>query len=449
MSKTWLIIKREYLSRVRKRSFILMSLLGPLIMGGLVLFSMWLSLEESENQKILVVDERYPLFADLKGSELIQYDVADMTLPQALELLKTSDHTSVLYIAGDPLKTKSGQLYFKKQPSFRVQRNIEETLQQYLELFKINQLADFSISETDYKRLKEPFELVTLKFDGETGSIQETDNLPAIVGLIFSIVIWLFIFMYSVQVMRGVIEEKTNRIIEVIVSSVRPFQLMLGKIVGVGAVGLTQFLIWVFLTITIVFSAQSLIIGNQYDSSQITKNVNMTEDVRKQLNQEEAINLTRFSEEDNLFNKIRRINFPVMISLFLFYFLGGFFLYSAMMAAVGSAVDNDTETQQFVLPITFPLFLAYMVSFSIFDNPSSPVAVWMSIIPFTSPVIMMIRVAFGIAPADLWQVYLSMGLLILTFLGMVWVSARVYRTGILMYGKKISIKEIIKWIRYS
>lgn len=443
MNKTWLIIKREYFSRVKKRSFIIMSLLGPLIMAGVIVFSLWLSLEESENQKILVVDDSYPLFKDLEGGELIQYEVQPIELEQALERMNTSDYTAVLHIPGDVYKVKRGLLYFKKQPSFRIQRLMEENLQQYIEIFK---LKEFDFTETDYRKLKAPISLVTMKYDGESGNAQETDMLPAIVGLVFSVLIYMFVFIYSVQVMRGVIEEKTSRIIEVIISSVKPFQLMLGKIIGVGGVGLTQFLIWIFLTIAIVITSQAVLIGDKYEASNITQTVSMTDEVREQLDQENAISLTELSKDDNLFNKIGRINFPLMISLFLFYFLGGFFLYSAMMAAVGSAVDNDTETQQFVLPITFPLLLSYIVAFSIFDNPSSPIAVWMSMIPFTSPVIMMIRVAFN--SVTIWEIALSMSLLVITFIFMVWVSARVYRTGILMYGKKASLSEIIKWIRY-
>jgi ABC-2 type transport system permease protein len=233
------------------------------------------------------------------------------------------------------------------------------------------------------------------------------------------------------------------------ISSVKPFQLMLGKILGVAAVGLTQFVIWISLTLSILAVGQSIIIGTTYDASKLSETTVMTDNVRNSmLANEDAINLTKFSKEDNFFNRLNRVNFPLMLGMFLFYFLGGYLLYSAMMAAVGSAVDNDTDTQQFILPITFPLLLAYISSFSVFSNPSSPIAVWMSIIPFTSPVIMLIRISFGIEAADLWQVWLSMFLLVATFILMVWISAKVYRTGILMYGKKPSFREMFKWIRY-
>jgi ABC-2 type transport system permease protein len=446
MTKTWLIIKREYLSRVRKRSFIIMSLLGPIIMAGVGISAIYLGLEEPEDQKILVIDENYPLFKDIQDTKLIDFDVIPLTLEDGMNLLNTDEYTALLQIDDQFYKHKSGALYFKKQPSFRVQQSIEEIIQQHAEIQK---LEEFNISETDYRRLKAPFHMSTFQYDKDASTPQETDSLPAIIGLVFSVLIYLFIFMYSVQVMRGVIEEKTNRIIEVMISSVKPFQLMLGKILGVAAVGLTQFVIWISLTLSILAVGQSIIIGTTYDASKLSETTVMTDNVRNSmLANEDAINLTKFSKEDNFFNRLNRVNFPLMLGMFLFYFLGGYLLYSAMMAAVGSAVDNDTDTQQFILPITFPLLLAYISSFSVFSNPSSPIAVWMSIIPFTSPVIMLIRISFGIEAADLWQVWLSMFLLVATFILMVWISAKVYRTGILMYGKKPSFREMFKWIRY-
>lgn len=442
-NKIGLIIKREYFTRVRKKSFILMSVLGPLIMAGVLTFALWTSLEQSEDQKILIIDDNYPFFESLEGSSKLTYNVMDISLSKGEALLEISDYTALLYLPKNILQSKSGQLIFKKQPSIKVQRQIEQNIQQYLELSK---LKEFDISESDYRRLRAPFNLLTFQFKGTGNEAKETNMLPAIVGLVFGILIYFFIFMYSVQVMRGVIEEKTNRIIEVMISSVKPFQLMMGKIIGVGAVGLTQFALWILLTITLAIGGQFLLLGNKYDASQI--NAPMTELVKEQVEQEQTINLNQLSQEDNLFNKIRRINFPVMIAVFIFYFLGGYLLYSALMAAVGSAVDNDTDTQQFIFPITFPLLLAYILSFNVFENPSSDMAVWLSIIPLTSPVIMMIRVAIGIESADMWQVYLSMALLIGSFLGAVWMSGKIYRVGILMYGKKPSIREILKWLNY-
>lgn len=443
-NKTWLIIKREYFTRVKKRSFILMSVLGPVLMAGVMVLAFWFSLEESEQQRILVVDDNFPFFQQLESTENISYEVQDISMEKAELLLDATDYTALLYLPKNILQSKTGQLIFKKQPSFRIQRAIEEQVQQYIEISK---LKEFEISESDYKRLKAPVNIATFKHIGAGKQAEQTNMLPAIVGLVFGILIYFFIFMYSVQVMRGVIEEKTNRIIEVMISSVKPFQLMLGKVVGVGAVGLTQFALWIVLTLVLFVAGQWIVIGDRYDAASQPQTP-MTEIVEKQLQNESTLNLAKLSDNDNLFNQIRRINFPLMIGVFLFYFLGGYLLYSALMAAVGSAVDNDTDTQQFILPITLPLLLAYILSFSVFENPSSTMAVWMSIVPFTSPVIMMVRIAFGIDQGEIWQLYLSMFLLIITFIGAVWFSGRIYRVGILMYGKKPSIREIIKWIRY-
>lgn len=441
---TGLIIKREFTTRFKKRSFLVMSILGPLLMAGVLILAFWLGLEQSDDQKILVVDDNYPFFEQLEGGEKVRYDVLELSLEKAEKLLEASDYTGLLYLPKNILQSKTGQLIFKKQPSFRTQRQIEEHIQQYIEISKIK---SFNISESDYRRLKSPFTLTTFQFGGAGKANLETDELPAIVGLVFGILIYLFIFMYGIQVMRGVIEEKTNRIIEVMVSSVKPFQLMLGKIIGIGAVGLSQFLIWIVLTLTIFAIGQRIIIGDKYLAGQ-EKTV-MTSGLEESIVDEERLNLTSLSNEDNLFNKIRRINFPLMLSLFLFYFLGGYLLYSAMMAAVGSAVDSDTDTQQFIIPITFPLLFAYLMAFTVFENPSGTLSVWLSIIPFTSPVIMMVRIPFGIEPADIWQLYLSMGLLISSFIAMVWLSGRVYRIGILMYGKKPTWRELIKWINFK
>jgi ABC-2 type transport system permease protein len=444
MNKTWLIIKREYWTRVRKRSFILMRLLGPLIMAGVGIMAFYLSIEEHEDQKILVVDENHPVFTSLKSTSLIEFDVQNIELDQGLDLLNSSDYTALLHIYKDYYKIHAGALYFKKQPSFRVQSQIERAVQLQGELLK---LSEFDISESDYRRIKTPFIMQAFKYDAASESSEETSNLPAVVGIVFSILVYMFIFMYSVQVMRGVIEEKTNRIVEVIISSVTPIQLMLGKIIGIAGVGLTQFLIWITLSLSLFGIGQSIVFA-QYDASSLASNTNMTAEIAQEMDKELAEKTIRMSNDNNILNQIARVNFPLMIGLFIFYFIGGYLLYSAMMAAVGSAVDNDTDTQQFILPITFPLLLSYIASFVIFNNPNSSIAVWLSIIPFTSPVTMLVRVAFGIESSDLWQVWLSMGLLIATFITMVWISSKIYRTGILMYGKKASFREFIKWINY-
>ena len=442
MRNIWLIIKREYLSRVTKTSFIVMSLLGPIIMAGVGIASVYLSVEEPENQKVLVIDENYPLFKTIESSNLIEYEVKAMNFEDAIKDFEDSDYTALLHIYKDYYKVHSGALYFKKQPSFRIQRKIERTIQLRGEEFK---LSEFDISETDYRRIKEPFEMQAFQYDSATKTSEKADMLPAVVGIIFSILIYMFIFMYSVQVMRGVIEEKTNRIIEVMISTVKPFHLMLGKIVGIAAVGFTQFVIWIALSFTLLGVGQYMVLS-QYSGDQILANSTITNKVQGDIQNELSNKTINYSSEDNILARIGDVNFPLMIGLFLFYFLGGYLLYSAMMAAVGSAVDNDTDTQQFILPITFPLIIGYIASFILFSNPNSPIGFWLSMIPFTSPIVMLVRVPFN--NVEVWELVLSMSILVISFIGMVWVSSKIYRTGILMYGKKPTLREIYKWIKY-
>jgi len=419
-----------------------MSLLGPIIMACVGIASVYLSIDEAEDQRVLVVDENYPLFATIESSELIQYVISDADLDEALATFETSEYTALLHINKNYYKTHSGQLYFKKQPSFRVQRAIERTIQLKGEEFK---LSEFNISESDYRRIKQPFEMQAFQYDSVSKTAEEADMLPAVVGIVFSILIYMFIFMYSVQVMRGVIEEKTSRIVEVMISTVKPFHLMLGKIVGIAAVGLTQFMIWITLSFTLLGIGQYALLS-QYDSASVFENATMTDQMQKDMSEEMQDKTIKYSSEDNILASISKVNFPLMIGLFLFYFLGGYLLYSAMMAAVGSAVDNDTDTQQFIVPITFPLILGYIASFILFSNPNSPIGFWLSIIPFTSPIVMLVRIPFN--NVEIWELALSMSLLVIAFIGMVWLAAKVYRTGILMYGKKPTLREMIKWIKY-
>jgi ABC-2 type transport system permease protein len=421
-----------------------MSILGPLLIGSVGVAVIYLSQESSEDQRVLVIDENYPLFKDLKDNRLVSFDVQPITIEEGLDKLEGDQYTAVVHVYKDYYKSHGGALYFKKQPSINVQRQIERAIQLKGEIYL---LGEFDISETDYRRIKTPFELSAFKYDPASSKSEETNYLPAIVGIVFSVMIYMFIFMYSIQVMRGVLEEKTSRIIEVMISTVKPFQLMMGKIIGVAAVGLFQFIIWSVLSL-VIFSAAQYIMYDQYDSSQIIEGASMAKNLQGELANQVPINTTKFSQEDNIFQMLDRVNFPLMIGMFIFYFLGGYLLYSALMAAVGSAVDNDADTQQFILPVTSPLLLSYIASFIIFSNPNSPLAVWMSIIPFTSPVTMIVRISFGIESGDMWQVWLSMFLLIVTFVLVVWLAAKIYRTGILMYGKKPTLREMIKWIKY-
>jgi ABC-2 type transport system permease protein len=253
--------------------------------------------------------------------------------------------------------------------------------------------------------------------------------------------IYLFIFLFGAQVMRGVMEEKINRVVEVIISSVRPFQLMMGKIIGVALVGLTQFLMWIVLISILSTLGMKFLSGDKYDSAKVTA----VEETFKSNAPTEA--QTKFSQVDKaeISSLISTINVPVLVGMFVFYFLGGYLLYGALFAAIGGAVDSETDTQQFMLPISLPLVLGIMISQQVVVNPTGPIAFWFSIFPLTSPIVMMARIPFGVPYTDL---ILSVVCLIGGFIFTTWIAAKIYRTGILMYGKKITYKEIAKWLRY-
>jgi ABC-2 type transport system permease protein len=268
------------------------------------------------------------------------------------------------------------------------------------------------------------------------------------VGIIAGILIYFFIFMYGSMVLRGVLEEKNNRIVEIMVSSVKPIQLMVGKIIGVALIGLTQIFVWIVFTLIIViifqFSMSSVI--NPSDT------VNTAEFMQNMPNMYANTDISAMaaqSETNEFINALLSINFPLLIVLFLFYFIGGYFLYASLYAAVGSAVDNDTDTQQFLLPLTIPLILPLILSPFVANNPDGQVAFWLSIIPFTSPISMLMRVPAGSEVVQMWELFLSCSILILTCIAAAWMTAKIYRTGILMYGKKISYKELWKWLKYK
>jgi ABC-2 type transport system permease protein len=263
-------------------------------------------------------------------------------------------------------------------------------------------------------------------------------ELSTAIAAFSGILIYFFIFLFGAQVMRGVIEEKTNRIVEVIISSVKPFQLMMGKILGIALVGLTQFLLWVILTASIYSVFMNTVVKEKYSAEKIEMLMQQSPDGT-------AAEIDEMIEGQKLFERINSINWGLLIPAFIFYFLGGYLLYASLFAAIGSAVDNDADTQQFMLPITIPLIFSFVMAQTVLNDPTGTMAKWLSFIPFTSPIIMMVRLPFQV---EIWELVLSMALLILGFIGTTWVASKIYRTGILMYGKKVNWKELGKWLRY-
>ena len=422
-----------------------MTILGPILMAGIGIVPVYLSMQKTETQKIEVIDES-TLFIDLiPNKDIAHFDYPPISIQDARAGFFETDYDAILYIPKVVLN--GGQnginLFYKKQLSNQVQAYIEETIGKMI--FNV-MLAKNKVDLNFIKDAKEKstFSMITTQMD-EKGKDKKTNTgLNIAIGLICAFLIYFFIFLYGVQVMRGVMEEKTNRIVEVILSSVKPFELMMGKIVGVALVGLTQFLLWVIFTGAIYTVATATILKS-VDMKQIQQKEQIIK-VGADLNVSEMHQNPKADEITKVWNDFKSINMIQILLCFLFYFLAGYLMYSALFAAVGSAVDSEADTQQFMLPITIPLILSFVVAQTVIQNPESSMAFWFSIVPLTSPIVMMVRLPFGV-PA--WELWLSMSLLVLGFLFTTWLAGRIYRTGILMYGKKVTWKELGKWLFYK
>lgn len=456
MSKISLIIKREYLSRVRKKSFIIMSIIGPVLFAALLIVPTFLAtLEDKEVKNIAVIDETKVLTSYnsetpksvIDDTEYMKFTVLeDVDLSTLKVNFASTGYYAVLYIPSNIFNTEKAVLYSDKQPSLDVSSYIRTSLEKEIEGMKLvaNNIENL---EEILKEIETNVKVSNIKWTKDGEAKKSNTGLVMGIGYASGLMIYMFIFMYGAMVMRGVIEEKTSRIIEVIISSVRPFQLMMGKIIGVGLTGLTQFLIWVILTGALVVGGSSFI-GADLEPSNPTEQISGTELFADQPATGSSIENSDIGNEffSDIIGAFESIE-PVKIVLaFLFYFLIGYLMYASLFAIIGSAVDNETETQQFMLPVTIPLILGIVLMPNVMNNPNGPLAFWFSMFPLTSPVIMMVRMPFDV---PFWELLLSGSILILSILGAIWMAAKIYRTGILMYGKKVSYKELWKWLKYK
>jgi ABC-2 type transport system permease protein len=449
MSKIGLIIGREYITRVRKKSFIVMTILGPLLIAGFLSLTVYLGMQDDTEFSVLIVDPDQIIEKDeLKNSDHhnVSFDYTDTWDDKAI-FMKTDYNVRIL-IDGqkllnnhiNPTEEIVLPMQFKDRLNVFAESYIKTQIENIFENLKIGSNPKFTRKDYDAIKTNVSFDTFNVNKGVKENSLKE----QAAVGFFFAVLIYLFIFMYGSQVMRGVIEEKTNRIVEVIISSVRPFQLMMGKIIGVAMVGLSQFIIWVVLTMMLFFVIQITFLPDVSDLAMEQFNQENIQTAKGFVieNQGPSLNevLSNNAVLDLLFNKI---NFPFLIASFIFYFLGGYLLYSALFAAIGSAVDSESDTQQFMLPITIPLIFGFVIAEMSIVNPVSQASFWASMVPLTSPVVMMVQVAVGVTPA---QFIISALLLIGGFLFTVWIASRIYRIGILSYGKKPSWKELFRWI---
>ncbi|MEL6558164.1 MAG: ABC transporter permease [Bacteroidota bacterium] len=432
MNKMWVIFEREYLERVKKKSFVIATLLVPLILPAIAGLAIWLtSLDSGEERIVYVIDESglYQDGFDINGYTIY---VEDIPLDSARDELKYDEIFGILYIPKLDINNTSGITFeSKKNPEITFTNKFRGPIREKIDSLK---LIEYQLDPEIVAKLKTNIriESKTMTDDGE--SKDSNREISFFLGYAMAFLMYMFVVVYGNFIMQSVLNEKTSKIVEVIVSSVKPFQLMLGKVLANAAVAFTQFGIWIvlMLTITTVFSA---IVGFDPSASS-SPEVN-------EIIQEAAKNKDFQQESQKYLEKLYAIPWASIIGLFLFYFLGGFLLFGALFAAVGSAVDSIQEASQFVLPITIPIIASIMLMGVVLQNPDGNISTILTIIPFTSPVLMMARIPYGIPEA--WEVALSMIMLVAGFIGTLWVAGRIYRVGILMHGAKVSYKVLIKW----
>jgi ABC-2 type transport system permease protein len=451
MNRILLVIKREYLTRVRKRSFVVMTILGPLLMASAFVVPMYLAtMDEGDVKVIKVVDETGWFFGKFANTDEYIFNYSAGDLETAKAELTESGEFALLYIPRRELTVPaSAVIYSLRPPNIGLQGYIKNVMSKEVETQKLRiNLEEMDLKEADRERamklpelIRTNISLVTMKIGQEGAEEQTYTEVMMAVAFVSGLIIYMFIFIFGAQVLRGVMEEKTSRIIEIMASSVRPFQLMMGKIIGIAMVGLTQFLLWVILTFALVSVFQFA-----FADSMPGPEVRMAVPVAAAGQEGEAsVAADAGAQIARVFEIIDSIQYDVILLSFLFFFLGGYLLYAALFAAIGSAVDSETDTQQFMMPVTIPLILAIIVANLAIANPDGQLALWFSMIPFTSPVVMMARIPFGVPIEQIW---ISAALLILGFVFTTWLAARIYRTGILMYGKKVNYRELWKWITY-
>ncbi|MEJ6734500.1 MAG: ABC transporter permease [Flavobacteriales bacterium] len=417
MNKLYLIIRREYLSRVRKKSFLIMTIITPFIMSAIFVLPILISQNDESSRSLAIIDENSLVDNFFDDSKNIEFDTFNNSQTYSAAFLDQYDAILVVPKSLD----QTFEIHSSQQISLSLQQDITNVLEKNITLINLekNGINPNLINQSEAK-----INIQTKLIDSNGKEILSSSELSLVIAMLSGFLIYFFIFMYGAMVMRGVIEEKTNRIIEVMISSVKPFQLMIGKIIGIALVGLTQFFFWLIIAAIGISLAPFLM-----ESSSLIQNEINT--VNSPINSLEIFN-----------------NLPIysLVFGFVFYFIAGYFLYGSLFASVGAAVDHETDSQQFMLPLTLPLILSFIMIQPIIDNPHGDLAYWFSMIPFTSPIIMMVRIPFGV---PIFELALSMTILVVGIVSSIWLSSKIYRVGILMYGKKPSYKEVWKWIKYK
>lgn len=430
MNKTFLIIRREYVSRVQKRSFILMTILTPVIFAGIYAIGIYFAIKPGKEKIIQVVDESGLFENKFSNTSSITFEYTSSNIEESKNAVKDGTFSGALLIPDLDLEKPEGIiLYSSEALGIGIENAIKRTIKNEIENIK---LANAGIDKSVLESIKTNVALQALNFSGDEEK-ESNSALASGIGIFSGTLIYIFLFVYGAQVMRGVMQEKTSRVVEIIISSVKPIQLMTGKILGIAAVGLTQFIIWVVITVFLWTVITPLVVGDTFDKDQIAK----IENVQAGTNPDEGAEMIA-----NINSAMDKINIPLILGLFVFYFLGGYLFYAAFFAMIGAAVDSEADTQQFMLPIMMPIIFSFIMYGAVINDPNGEIAFWLSMIPFTSPIIMMIRIPFEIPG---WQIVLSMLFMIGGFIFTTWMAGRVYRVGILMHGTKVNYKTLAKW----
>ena len=453
--KVGIVINHEYMTRVRKKSFILTTLLTPIGMALLICVPALIMLfSGNEMQKVKVIDQSgvvAPYFEDSEHTTYVMGTEGE-TVDILKEIFDELDYYAIVGISPLDEKGEVSVVSYSKEPlNMDLKNSINRTVNKAIEDRKLMQYDIQNLDEIlDDVKTDIKVNSMTLTTDGDAK--EDSVEIYMVLAYLMSFLIYMFVFMFGTMVMRSVIDEKSSRVVEVIVSSVKSVELMMGKIIGVALVALTQFFIWIALTLLIVTSVTA------FAGPKLMKNMGGMEQAVAVAGQDGNINPNDMasileaagSDPDasgfvKILSQVKDLDWGYIIGCFLIYFLLGYLLYAAMFAAIGAAVDNEADTSQLQLPVTIPLIIGLFIMLHTFEHPNSALSVWASIIPWTSPMVMLARIPFGTVPG--WQLALSIIVLALTFLATAWLSAKIYKVGILTYGKKSTFKDLIKWMK--
>ena len=453
--KVGIVIGHEYSTRVRKKSFILTTLLTPIGMALLICVPALIMLfSGKENQKVKVIDESGIVAPYLENSEHTTYVMGEAgeTADALKDRFDELDYYAIVGISPLDEKGEVSVVSYSKEPlNMDLKTSINRAVNKAVENRKLMQY-DIQNLDAILADVKTDIKLNSMTLTNDGDAKEDSVEVYMVLSYLMSFLIYMFVFMFGTMVMRSVIDEKSSRVVEVIVSSVKSVELMMGKIIGVALVALTQFFIWITLTIVLVTAVQTIAGPKVMQSMGGMEQIMAEAGADHHIGPEDLAAMAEQAGQDSnalgmlkIVNQIRSLDWVTIIGCFLIYFLLGYLLYASMFAAIGAAVDNEADTSQLQLPVTIPLIIGLFIMLHTFEHPSSPLSVWASIIPWTSPMVMLARVPFGVVPS--WQLILSIVLLFLTFLATAWLSAKVYKIGILTYGKKSSFKDLLKWMK--